>query len=313
MPVIGLHSFSPEKALAMTLRRGLFNLIVLFGCCVSVSSAADPIRLWEGDAPGATGKEPKDIPTLTPYLPAADKTSGTAIVVCPGGGYGGLAGHEGEGYAKWLADNGISAFVLKYRLGSAGYRHPVMLNDVSRAIRLVRSRAAEWKLDTKRVGVMGSSAGGHLASTAVTHFDAGKADSDDAVEKQSSRPDFGVLCYAVISMEDGVTHSGSKANLLGKDPDPKLVELLSNEKQVTKQTPPCFVWSTGDDKAVPVTNSLRFVTALQQNGIAYDFHVFQKGPHGIGLSEGRNGVPANDVHPWGKDLLYWMRQNEWLK
>ena len=297
----------------MTLRRGLFNLIVLFGCCVSVSSAADPIRLWEGDAPGATGKEPKDIPTLTPYLPAADTTSGTAIVVCPGGGYGGLAGHEGEGYAKWLADNGISAFVLKYRLGSAGYRHPVMLNDVSRAIRLVRSRAAEWKLDTKRVGVMGSSAGGHLASTAVTHFDAGKADSDDAVEKQSSRPDFGVLCYAVISMEDGVTHSGSKANLLGKDPDPKLVELLSNEKQVTKQTPPCFVWSTGDDKAVPVTNSLRFVTALQQNGIAYDFHVFQKGPHGIGLSEGRNGVPANDVHPWGKDLLYWMRQNEWLK
>ena len=297
----------------MALRRGWLCLIVWLGCSVSMTSAADPIRLWEGDAPGATGKEPKDIPTLTPYLPAADKTSGTAIVVCPGGGYGGLAGHEGEGYAKWLADNGISAFVLKYRLGSAGYRHPVMLNDVSRAIRLVRSRAAEWKIDTKRVGVMGSSAGGHLASTALTHFDAGKADSDDAVEKQSSRPDFGVLCYAVISMEDGVTHSGSKANLLGKNPDPKLVELLSNEKQVSKQTPPCFVWSTGDDKAVPVTNSLRFVTALQQNGIAYDFHVYQKGPHGIGLSEGRNGVPANDVHPWGKDLLYWMRQNEWLK
>ena len=297
----------------MTLRCGWICLIVLLGCGVSAASAADPIRLWEGDAPGAMGKEPKDIPTITPYLPAADKMSGMAIVVCPGGGYGGLAGHEGEGYAKWLADNGISAFVLKYRLGSAGYRHPVMLNDVSRAIRLVRSRAAEWKLDTKRVGVMGSSAGGHLASTAVTHFDAGKADSDDAVEKQSSRPDFGVLCYAVISMEDGVTHSGSKANLLGKDPDPKLVELLSNEKQVTKQTPPCFVWSTGDDKVVPVTNSLRFVTALQQNGIAYDFHVYQKGPHGIGLSEGRNGVPANDVHLWGKDLLYWLRQNEWLK
>ncbi|MCX7423207.1 MAG: alpha/beta hydrolase [Planctomycetia bacterium] len=297
----------------MTLRRGWLCLIVLLGCVVSMASAADPIRLWDGDAPGATGKEPKDIPTITPYLPAADKTSGTAIVVCPGGGYGGLAGHEGEGYAKWLADNGVSAFVLKYRLGSAGYRHPVMLNDVSRAIRLVRSRASEWKLDTKRVGVMGSSAGGHLASTAVTHFDAGKTDADDAVERQSSRPDFGVLCYAVISMEDGVTHGGSKANLLGPNPDPKLVELLSNEKQVTKQTPPCFVWSTGDDKAVPVTNSLRFVTALQQNGITYDFHVYQKGPHGIGLSEGRNGVPANDIHPWGKDLLYWMRQNGWLK
>ena len=297
----------------MTLRRGWLCLIVLLGCVVSMASAADPIRLWDGDAPGATGKEPKDIPTITPYLPAADKTSGTAIVVCPGGGYGGLAGHEGEGYAKWLADNGVSAFVLKYRLGSAGYRHPVMLNDVSRAIRLVRSRASEWKLDTKRVGVMGSSAGGHLASTAVTHFDAGKTDADDAVERQSSRPDFGVLCYAVISMEDGVTHGGSKANLLGPNPDPKLVELLSNEKQITKQTPPCFVWSTGDDKAVPVTNSLRFVTALQQNGITYDFHVYQKGPHGIGLSEGRNGVPANDIHPWGKDLLYWMRQNGWLK
>lgn len=297
----------------MTMRRGWLCLIVWLGCGVSMTSAADPIRLWEGDAPGATGKESKDIPTITPYLPAADKTSGTAIVVCPGGGYGGLAGHEGEGYAKWLANNGISAFVLKYRLGSAGYRHPVMLNDVSRAIRLVRSRAAEWKLDTKRVGVMGSSAGGHLASTAVTHFDAGQADSSDAIEKQSSRPDFGVLCYAVISMEDGVTHGGSKANLLGPNPDPKLVELLSNEKQVTKQTPPCFVWSTGDDKAVPVTNSLRFVSALQQNGIVYDFHVYQKGPHGIGLSEGRNGVPANDVHPWGKDLLYWLRQNEWLK
>lgn len=297
----------------MTLRRGWLCVIMLVGSGVSFAAAADPIRLWEGDAPGALGKEPKDIPSLTPFLPAADKSSGTAIVVCPGGGYGGLAGHEGEGYAKWLADNGVAAFVLKYRLGSGGYRHPVMLNDVSRAIRMVRARAVEWKLDPKRIGVMGSSAGGHLASTAVTHFDAGKADAEEVIERQSSRPDFGVLCYAVISMEDGVTHGGSKANLLGPKPDPKLVELLSNEKQVTKETPPCFVWSTGDDKAVPVTNSLRFVTALQQNGIAYDFHVYQKGPHGIGLSEGRNGIPANDVHPWGKDLLYWLRQNSWLE
>lgn len=286
---------------------------VLLGCCCHVAVAAEPIRLWAGDAPGALGQADHDIPTLTPYLPAADKASGTAIVVCPGGGYGGLAGHEGEGYAKWLADNGVSAFVLKYRLGSKGYRHPVMLGDVSRAIRLVRSRAAEWKLDPHRIGVMGSSAGGHLASTVVTHFDAGKTDATDPIEQHSSRPDFGVLCYAVISMEDGVTHGGSKANLLGKSPDPQLVELLSNEKQVTKQTPPCFVWSTQEDKAVSVVNSLRFVTALQQNGVAYDFHVYQKGPHGIGLSEGRNGVPAGDVHPWAKDLLFWLRQNGWLK
>lgn len=297
----------------MTLRRCVLLVIVLAGCCCNFVAAAEPIRLWEGDAPETLGKEPRDIPTITPYLPAADKTSGTAIVVCPGGGYGGLAAHEGEGYAKWLADNGVSAFVLKYRLGSGGYRHPVMLNDVSRAIRLVRSRAAEWKIDPKRVGVMGSSAGGHLASTVVTHFDAGQADAEDPVERQSSRPDFGVLCYAVISMEDGVTHGGSKANLLGKTPDPQLVELLSNEKQVTKNTPPCFVWSTQEDKAVPVTNSLRFVTALQQNGVPYDFHVYQKGPHGIGLSEGKNGVPTGDVHPWGKDLLFWLRQNSWLK
>jgi acetyl esterase/lipase len=259
------------------------------------------------------GKEPRDVPTITTCLPAADKTSGTAIVVCPGGGYGGLAGHEGEGYAKWLAENGVSAFVLKYRLGSGGYRHPVMLGDVSRAIRLVRSRAAEWELDPKRVGVMGSSAGGHLASTVLTHFDAGQANADDPIERQSSRPDFGVLCYAVISMEDGVTHGGSKANLLGKTPDPHLVDLLSNEKHVTKNTPPCFVWSTQEDKAVPVTNSLRFVTALQQNGVSYDFHVYQKGPHGIGLSEGKNGVPSGDVHPWGKDFLFWLRQSGWLK
>jgi acetyl esterase/lipase len=259
------------------------------------------------------GQADHDVPTITPYLPVAEKAIGTSIVVCPGGGYGGLAGHEGEGYAKWLAENGIAAFVLKYRLGSKGYRHPIMLGDVSRAIRLVRSRAAEWKLDPQRVGVMGSSAGGHLASTVVTHFDAGQTDAADAVERQSSRPDFGVLCYAVISMEDGVTHGGSKANLLGKTPDAKLVELLSNEKQVTKNTPPCFVWSTQEDKAVPVTNSLRFVAALQQHGVAYDFHVYQKGPHGIGLSEGKNGVPAGDVHPWSKDLLFWLRQNAWLK
>lgn len=275
--------------------------------------AAEPLRLWSGDAPGALGQADQDIPTLTPYLPAEGKASGMGIVVCPGGGYGGLAGHEGEGYATWLADNGIAAFVLKYRLGSKGYRHPVMLQDASRAVRLVRSKAAEWKVDPQRLGIMGSSAGGHLASTAVTHFDSGRPDADDSVERFSSRPDFGVLCYAVISMEDGVTHGGSKRNLLGADPDPKLVELLSNEKQVTKETPPCFVWSTGDDKAVPVENSLRFVLALQKAGVRYDFHVYEKGPHGIGLSQGKNGVPADDVHPWAHDLLYWFRQSGWLK
>lgn len=272
---------------------------------------ADPIRLWEGDAPGALGKADHDVPTLTPFLPAEGKGNGTAIVVCPGGGYGGLAAHEGDGYAKFLADNGIAAFVLKYRLGSKGYRHPVMLGDAQRAIRTVRAGAEKWNI--KVVGVMGSSAGGHLASTAVTHFDAGNSAASDPVEKVSCRPDFGILCYAVITMEDGVTHGGSKNNLLGKDPDPKLVEYLSSEKQVTKETPPCFVWSTQEDKAVPVENSLLFISALQKAGIAWDFHVYQKGPHGIGLSSGKNGIPTNDVHPWGKDLIFWLKQNAWVK
>ena len=272
---------------------------------------AEAIRLWEGDAPGALGKADHDVPTLTPFLPAEGKGTGTAVVICPGGGYGGLAAHEGDGYAKYLAEHGVAAFVLKYRLGSKGYRHPVMLGDAQRAIRTVRTGAEKWGV--KVVGIMGSSAGGHLASTAVTHFDAGNAAASDAVEKVSCRPDFGILCYAVITMEDGVTHGGSKNNLLGKDADPKLVEYLSSEKQVTKETPPCFVWSTQEDKAVPVENSLRFVSALQKAGIVYDFHVYQKGPHGIGLSIGKNGAAPDEVHPWGKDLVFWMRQNAWVK
>ena len=289
-------------------------LILSLASAVLIATAsAEPIRLWEGDAPGALGKADQDIPTLTAFLPAAGTASGTAIVICPGGGYGGLASHEGQGYAEFLAGKGVACFVLKYRLGSKGYRHPVMMHDVQRAIRLVRTNAAKWAVDPARIGVMGSSAGGHLATTSVTHFDSGKADSTDAVDRTSCRPDFGVICYGVISMEDGVTHGGSKNNLLGKDPAADLVELLSNDKQVTKNTPPCFVWTTGEDKAVLPENSFRFVQALRKNGIAFDFHVYEKGPHGIGLSPGKNGVPAGDVHPWGKDLVFWLQQHGWVK
>ena len=290
------------------------TLILSLASAVLIATAsAEPIRLWEGDAPGALGKADQDIPTLTAFLPAAGTANGTAIVICPGGGYGGLAAHEGQGYAEFLAGKGVACFVLKYRLGSKGYRHPVMMHDVQRAIRLVRTNAAKWAVDPARIGVMGSSAGGHLATTSVTHFDSGKADSTDAVDRTSCRPDFGVICYGVISMEDGVTHGGSKNNLLGKDPAADLVELLSNDKQVTKNTPPCFVWTTGEDKAVLPENSFRFVQALRKNGIAFDFHVYEKGPHGIGLSPGKNGVPAGDVHPWGKDLVFWLQQHGWVK
>ncbi len=289
----------------------LLAALVLATATLHAAPAGAPFRLWAGDAPGALGKEDADIPTLTPFLPAAEKANGTAVVICPGGGYGGLAGHEGDGYAAFLSDNGIACFVLKYRLGSRGYRHPVMMQDAQRAIRTVRANAEKYGV--KRVGVIGSSAGGHLATTVVTHFDAGKAGDADPVEKASCRPDFGVICYGVISMEDGVTHGGSKQNLLGNNPDPKLVENLSNDKQVTKETPPCFVWSTGEDNVVPPENSFRFVQALRVAKVPFDFHIYQKGGHGLGLSIGRGGVAAGDVHPWGKDLLFWLQQNGWAK
>jgi acetyl esterase/lipase len=287
--------------------RSLFSLAAFLLTTAALHAAPlEPVLLWPNGAPGALGDKDQDKPTLTAFLPAPEKATGAAIVVCPGGGYGGLAPHEGAGYAEWLAQNGIAGIVLKYRLGSGGYRHPIELGDAARAMRLTRAKAAEWKIDPKRVGIMGSSAGGHLASTMLTHFDAGKPGDADPVEQLSSRPDLGVLCYAVISMGPN-THGGSKENLLGKDPKPELVELLSNEKQVTKETPPCFVWSTMEDTAVKVENSLDFAAALRRAGVAFDLHVYEKGPHGIGLSSGGNGVAAGDVHPWAKDLLFWLK------
>jgi acetyl esterase/lipase len=271
--------------------------------------AQETFPLWPSGAPGALGNASNDIPTLTVFLPPADKASGGAIVVCPGGGYGGLASHEGQDYALYLNQHGVSAFVLRYRLGSQGYRHPRMLEDAQRAIRTVRARAAEWKIDPKHIGIMGSSAGGHLASTAVTHFDAGKLDAADAIERQSCRPDLGILCYAVISMGPN-THQGSKDNLLGKTPAPELVELLSNEKQVTKDTPPCFLWHTAEDKAVKVENSLDFAAALQRNGVPFDLHVYQKGRHGIGLAD---KPPFPNPHPWAKDLIFWLKEQGFVK
>jgi len=266
--------------------------------------------LWPGGAPGALGTADKDIPTLTPYFPAADKATGAAMVICPGGGYGGLAPHEGFHYALFLNEQGITAFVLKYRLGPGGYKHPAMMNDVNRAIRVVRANAGNWKLDPQRVGVMGSSAGGHLASTAITHFDAGDANAGDPIDKVSSRPDLGILCYPVISMGP-LTHGGSKKNLLGDNPDPKLVELMSNEKQVTKDTPPTFIFHTAEDKAVKVENALEFAAALQRNAVPFSLHIYPNGPHGIGLG-GAQWNPANR-HPWTAQLVVWLKEQGFAK
>jgi acetyl esterase/lipase len=184
-----------------------------------------------------------------------------------------------------------------------------MLNDAARAVRLTRVRAADWKIDVKRVGIMGSSAGGHLASTLMTHFDAGNPEASDPVERQSSRPDIGILCYAVITMGE-FTHQGSKKNLLGPDPDPALVELLSNEKQVSKDTPPTFLWHTYEDSGVKIENSMQFASALRKNGVPFDLHIFQKGGHGMGLGGGRNGGP---MHPWAEDCLYWLKAQKFVK
>jgi acetyl esterase/lipase len=284
-------------------------LLLLILVHTTIAFAQQSFLLWPDGAPGALGKEDKDQPSLTPYLPDADKATGAAIVICPGGGYGGLAAHEGPDYALFLREQGVAAFVLKYRLGSHGYRHPRMLQDAQRAIRVVRSRAAEYKVDPKRVGIMGSSAGGHLASTAVTHFDTGQPDAADVIERQSSRPDLGILCYPVISM-GAITHGGSKKNLLGDNPDSSLVESLSNEKQVTTNTPPCFIWHTWEDKAVKVENTLEFAAALQKAGVPFDLHVYQQGRHGIGLAD---KAPFTNAHPWSKDLVFWLKVQKFIK
>ncbi|MDB6021782.1 MAG: Alpha/beta hydrolase [Pedosphaera sp.] len=298
----------------MKLLMALLPLIILNSFAqAETNTNAIAIPLWPDGAPGALGNADKDIPTLTPFLADAELATGAAMVVCPGGGYGGLAPHEGKEYALWLCANGISAFVLKYRLGSAGYRHPVMLQDAARALRLVRAHATEWNLDPKRIGIIGSSAGGHLASTLLTHFDAGNPDAADPIDRQSSRPDLGILCYPVITMGDK-THRGSRENLLGKEPSPEIIKLLSNELQVTKDTPPCFLFHTVEDTVVPVENSLEFAAALRRAGVPFDLHIYQSGKHGSGLGGVvySNYDPAT-LHPWTRDCMFWLKQQGFAK
>jgi len=265
-----------------------------------------PIRLWEAGAPGALGQRPQDIPTLTPYPADRAKRTGATMLIFPGGGYGNLAEHEGTGYAEWFASHGIDAYVLKYRLGSNGYRHPIMLGDAARALRMVRAFAQRDGLDPARIGVIGSSAGGHLASTIATHFDAGKPDASDPFERESSRPDLAILCYPVISLRE-FPHVGSRRNLIGAEPAPELIEHLSNELQVTANTPPCFIWHTVEDKAVPVENALMFASALQRAKVPFSLHIYEKGAHGLGL-----GRPGRDAPPWADQLLYWFKERKFV-
>jgi len=288
----------------MTLSRILLALTLATGALQAQEPKAE--LLWPAGAPGALGNQPEDQPSITPYVLPKGSGSGAAVVICPGGGYQTLAiDKEGYAFAKWLNGLGVSAFVLKYRLGPR-YHHPIELGDAQRAIRIVRSRAAEYGLQPDRIGIMGFSAGGHLASTAGTHFDAGDASAADAIDRASSRPDFMVLCYPVITFGK-FAHAGSRRNLLGDNPDPKLVENLSNGLQVTKDTPPTFLFHTTTDATVPVENSVMFYSALRAAGVPAELHIYERGPHGVGLA-----LSDPVLATWPARLADWMRIHGWI-
>ena len=266
----------------------------------------EPIPLWPNGAPLAKGAAPADIPSIQIYKPAQNLATGAAVVVCPGGGYGALADHEGYDYAKFLNGIGITVAVLKYRI--APYQHPAPMMDAARAIRYLRSKASELKIDPNRIGIMGSSAGGHLTATLATHFDDGDANAADPIDRVSSRPDVAILCYPVITMREDFTHKGSRKNLLGEKPDPQLADLMSNEKQVTAKTPPTFIFHTMDDGAVMVENSLLFAEALRKNKVPYEMHIYEHGRHGVGLAPFDNAL-----NTWPKLLENWLRARGFIR
>ncbi|MHB1021439.1 MAG: alpha/beta hydrolase [Acidobacteriaceae bacterium] len=269
------------------------------------TSANHTIELWPQGAPGALGTADTDKPTLSIYLPKTNPTQ-TGILVFPGGGYSHLAmAKEGSDIAAWLNARGIAAFVLKYRLGPR-YHNPIEIGDAKRAIRYVRAHVQEFGIQPDRVGVWGFSAGGHLAATLGTHFDAGDAAASEQIDRESSRPDFLVLAYPVITMKEGITHEWSRRMLLGDSPSEKLVDEMSNELHVTKDTPPTFLYATTSDPAVPVMNSVMFYSALVKAGVPAELHLFEKGPHGTGLAQ---SFP--ELRYWPELLEHWMQLNGW--
>jgi acetyl esterase/lipase len=283
---------------------------------LAVAQPANPVvPLYEGKAPHAVGDTDADKPSLKVFK--AEKPNGAAVVVCPGGGYGFLADdHEGKQVAGWLNSIGVTAFVLKYRIVTKdrpGPVHPAPLSDAQRAIKLVRLKAKDFDIDPKRVGIWGFSAGGHLASSAANHWDLGLGNGN-AIDNLSSRPDFCILAYPVITMEDGVTHAGSKRNLLGANPDEKLVEHYSNEKQVTKNTPPTFIFHTSEDKAVLPENATRFYLACKKAGVPVELHIYEKGKHGVGLGRDAKWTGGEkSVATWPDRLADWMKSRGLLE
>jgi acetyl esterase/lipase len=272
---------------------------------LSHAAMPTPVPLWPDGAPGALGTSTNDIPTLTAYVPDTNAT-GAAMVICPGGAYTHLAPHEGNDYALWLNQHGVTCFVLKYRLGSHGYHHPAMLQDAARAVRWVRANAWEFHVDAHRIGIMGSSAGGHLAATLLTHFDSGNPAATDAIERPSSRPDLGILCYPVISMGE-FAHKGSREALFGPHAPHAWRRELSNELHVTTNTPPCFLWTTFEDQTVPMENTLLFAEALRKNHVPFALHIYEKGGHGMGL---KDQAPFAHPLPWANECLRWLAEKK---
>jgi acetyl esterase/lipase len=269
--------------------------------------AQSSVPLWPGAAPGALGTTEADTPSLTAYLPSPDRATGTGVLIFPGGGYIRLAvDKEGVQAAHWLTDLGVAAFVVRYRVGPQ-YHYPVMLQDAQRAVRVARAHAAEWGVDPHRLGVIGFSAGGHMASLTGTHFDSGDAASSDPVERQNSRPDFMILAYPVITMDSVFAHRGSRTNLLGRNPAPDVIRAMSTETQVTPATPPTFLVASTDDASVPVENSLMFYRALRAAGVPVEMHIYESGRHGFGLA------PDNPtLSTWVMLCTNWMRGHGWL-
>lgn len=297
----------------------------LIWMATAVLAAAEWEDLWPGAAPGAprppAGSEKVEegwrytdieVPQIEVHLPPADARSGAAVVILPGGGYGILAmEHEGRDYAKWLNQRGVAGVVVKYRVSGNpgfGYRFPVPLLDARRALRTVRARAAEWALDPRKVGVMGSSAGGHLASMCATLSDEKlEGEGDDAVDRLDCRPDFAILAYPVIAVAEPYGHAGSLRNLLGADPPRAMVERVSTERRVGPRTPPCFLVHAADDDGVPVRNSLEFAARCAEAKVPVVCHVFASGGHGFGL--GRDG----DSKDWPRLLDAWLRTGGWAR
>jgi acetyl esterase/lipase len=272
----------------------------------SAASSPKSVLLWPAGAPGALANTDADKPSLDVYLPEKPEL-GTGVLVVPGGGYQFLSlDNEGSQIAQWLVERGVAAFVLHYRIAPR-YHYPAPIQDGQRAMSFLRAHAADYHLKPDHIGIWGFSAGGHLASSVVTHFDAGDPDSTDPVERVSDRPDFAILAYGVLSMESEITHPGSRLNLLGANPDTALVEQFTNAKQVTHDTPPCFLFHTAADTVVPVLNSVNFYMALLREGVPAELHVFEQGQHGAGL-----GQKDPQLRKWPELLEGWMRLHGWM-